>query len=365
MPRLLAVSAVLTLLTACQPVALMVPGSAAPTATPAGIVFRAGQPVFSGHVMMPGWTVQATSGDVVTNALVTLTDAAGIPQAGGTTNAGGAFTLYPVDNGFAPVDGAFYTLDVSRRLASGAVLSLKTTVRLVGHGWTSITGSTIAVNLTTTAIALLDAADAAVTPEMTMGKVSGAGYTTVAAIGALTPDRIASQVAALTAKLTSDRDPGGSPTVTYTGDYTITDATTLANFTGFTAITGNLTVNAPGLAAITLPNLTTVTGDVTVTSQADLTSLTSPSLQTVTGSLTIDDNAKLTGLGGLGNLTAVGALTITNNATLTTLDLTALAHCTGAFTVTGNPALPTALATTLLAGLTTGPGSSDTTGNLP
>ncbi|MBC7544051.1 MAG: hypothetical protein H7338_15105 [Candidatus Sericytochromatia bacterium] len=359
MRRFIILSLIPALLSACQPGPFT-----APVPAPTAIAYRADQPVLIGRVMAPGFTVKATSAQVVDSALVALIDGNGVTQAGGSTNAAGAFTLFPVSNSFVATDGAFYTLRVSRRLPTGGSLSLHTTVKLVGTGWTSITGTTVVVNLTTTAIARIDAEDVAVTPELTMAKVSGVNFDVLSAIGAWSVARLTGRVVGLTAQLTDGTDAGGGEAVTYAGNYTITDATSLANFKGYTAITGNLTVTAPGLAAVNLPNLTTIGGNLTIDTQASLTQAILPSLQTVTGALslqanpllatvglssltsvgstlTISGDAALTSLAGLSGLTSVGtALTINNNAALTTLGLTALLNVAGAFTVTNNGALP-------------------------
>lgn len=357
MPRLSLTVTVLALLTACQPGITPLPAD--------GAVFPAGRPVISGVVQMPGWTTQATSAQVVNQALVTLVDANGITRAGGTTTAAGAFTLYPVASVFSAADGSFFTLNVSRRLASGPVLSLRTTVKLVGTGWNSITGTTVAVNLTTTAITDIDAEDAAVTPELTMGKVSGGGFTTVAAIGAWTPARIGSRVTTYTTQLTAGRNPGPSPARAYTGDVTITDANSVTNLTGFTTITGNLTFNAAALTAVELPNLTAVTGNVTIASQTNLATLNLPVLKTVGGSLAITGNPALTSLSGLASLVSVGtSLTIDNNGNLATLGMPAFITCPTNFTVTNNAALSlSGQITPLLSQLTAAPGGTTTTGN--
>lgn len=350
------------LLTACQSVPLPQAGMTGPSQ----VTFMAGQPVIQGQVHMPGFTAKATSDQVANEAFVALIDANGITQAGGVTDATGGFTLFPVANGFTHVDGAFYTLEVRKRPAIGPTLTLRTTARLQYGGWTSITGPTVVINLTTTAVAMIDADDVAVTPADTMGKVTGASYDQVTAIRTWSPQRIASRVASLTAVLADGGDPGDGQAVIYTGDYVIKSPETLANFKHYTAITGHLVMPGPQFAAVDLPRLRTIGGHLWTVGTAHLTTMNLPSLQTVGGELTLEacsnldtvnlpslqtvgSNLKINAcfplkdLSGLAGLTTVGGnLTITSCTGLKSLGLAALATVKGDVTIQHNLQLPPA-----------------------
>ena len=344
MCQLLVTGLALILLTACQPGLVPAPGTAG-SVVPA--TTQSGSVLLQGRVMFPGFRTKATPGDVSANAGVSLIDTNGDVVAGGVTDGSGNFTLYQSNPPFTPVNGGFYTLEATHRPVAGPLLTLRTTLQRLGTSWTSITGGTVVINPTTTAVALIDAEDAAVTPANTMGSVSGANFDVVAAIGTWSPARITARATGVTATIANGKDAAGAKTMTWTGNYTITNADDAANLAEITAITGTLTVNAPGLAVVDLPNLRSIGGSLGVFDQSALTTLKLSSLREVPGGTSIWNNDALTTL-RLESLTTVGgAMNIYSNDALTNLaGLSGLTTVTGPVTISYNTAL------TSLAGLT-------------
>jgi hypothetical protein len=160
---------------------------------------------------------QASVGEVVNDAAVSLIDPSdGRTVVGGRTTSSGTFTLMP-DNAFNPANGSYYRLEVSRRLGGASAVgqnpvSMATMVKWTdADGWSSITTPEVVVNATTTAAVLIDAEDGALGFSDLMGKVLGApGYTTVAPIGG---HDVVARAAQVSAKLTSNEDPMGDRTV--------------------------------------------------------------------------------------------------------------------------------------------------------
>ncbi|MBC7544050.1 MAG: hypothetical protein H7338_15100, partial [Candidatus Sericytochromatia bacterium] len=356
MRRLLTACLVFALITACQPGPMTV-SSGQP---PAGQATTDTRPVLiSGRVMGPGFAIKATTGDVTGNAGVALLDrTTNATFAGGVTDAAGNFTLYQSAPPFVPVVGTFYVLEASKRLSTGAFVTLRTMVERKVSSWNSVTGATVIINPTTSALVKLG-----VLPAALMSTVSGANFDVVAAITGKTIEQVGGKVAESTAVLLAGQDPGGAKPTTFAGNYTITDAASLANCRGYTTIAGSLTVAAPGLASVSLPNLKTISSNLTVDNQASLTQLSLPSLQsvgtlslqgnpqlstfglfslvTVGGNVTINNNAALTSVVGLSGLTTVGiSVIITNNAALTSLKgLSALATLGLTLDISNNAAL--------------------------
>ncbi|MDP7037642.1 MAG: hypothetical protein QGI45_00665, partial [Myxococcota bacterium] len=111
----------------------------------------------------------------------------------------------------------------------------------------------------------------------------------------------------------------GEPWGMLAGDFVIEDAVDVSLLDRFNQINGNLTVNAPGLTSLVLPDLNTVTGDFNIEDGSALTTL-DLGLREVDGDLKINNTA-LTNLSGFGSLTSVGGtLTISNNTALVSLD---------------------------------------------
>jgi hypothetical protein len=107
------------------------------------------------------------------------------------------------------------------------------------------------------------------------------------------------------------------------GDYTIDNATDIANLSGYTKVTGTLIIgenyNFENLAG--LENLTSVGRDLSINNNDALTSLSAlDNLTSVGGDLNIGYNDALTSLSGLNNLTSVdGDLNIGYNNALISL----------------------------------------------
>jgi hypothetical protein len=171
---------------------------------------------------------------------------------------------------------------------------------------------------------------------------------------------------------------------TVQGDCTVSSAGDAAMITKVTAITGDFVVTAPDLsslslaqlatigghlsiygttsiAAISLPTLTTC-GGLSINGDAALTDLSLPALTTVNGWLTVQQNTALKSL-SLAALATSGWLTIFDNAALTKLSLPALKTVSGDFYVIDNAQLPTCQADNLFSQLVGFTGSKDLGGN--
>jgi hypothetical protein len=108
---------------------------------------------------------------------------------------------------------------------------------------------------------------------------------------------------------------------------------------GCTAITGNLSISAPGLVGpLNAPALRSVGGNLRIFSNTTLTNFSLPVLTTV-GDLIISGNTALTNfnLSALTNVT--GGLNVPANTALTSLSLPALTTVTGYLFVQSNTAL--------------------------
>jgi Tol biopolymer transport system component len=211
MRHLLASSLVLTLMAGCTSAGL--PANGDPTTVrqaAAGWIL----PILSGRVQLPaGFQTQATSAQVIPNANVTLMTAAGIPVAAGLTDGTGYFRIYDSTNTFTPVATTCYLLDYSKRLPacdSTNLISMRTIVQYTGNGWTSITGSTITINTTTSAMALLQAADGNVPMADCIGKITVVGaVSTVAANSPIAAAVVAPREVQVAGDLAANRDPLG------------------------------------------------------------------------------------------------------------------------------------------------------------
>lgn len=121
---------------------------------------------------------QATIGNAIDSATVTLLDTAGSVLSSGLTDRNGVFRL---DVGFVPATGVAYLLESAKGLANAAPGStaarLRTIVQWNGSTWLSISNADattpLVLNALTTAVALEAALDAArVAPSATIGKVN-------------------------------------------------------------------------------------------------------------------------------------------------------------------------------------------------
>ncbi len=165
------------LLIGCQ----VLPG--APTArTPVTANAQSEIPSLRGHVQYPGdREIAATTGTIVSRATVSIMDAAGQTVAATLTDAAGNFTL-SVNGAFTPTAGAYYTVEAIKGLvgntSAGHAVRMRTLLQWTGTAWNSCTGgATIAISPTTTAVAIIKYAQAAVTFADTMGTVTGATVT--------------------------------------------------------------------------------------------------------------------------------------------------------------------------------------------
>jgi len=130
---------------------------------------------------------------------------------------------------------------------------------------------------------------------------------------------------------TEDSGIGSAPCdLAFEGNYLIGDQEDLNDLATYCEVTGHLTVYNTSLTSLTIPQITEVGGDVSVTSNASLTSLTIPNLSSVGGSLIVESNATLTSF-ELPALTEVGEgeydnVSVKHNDALTSFDLSALAR---------------------------------------
>lgn len=275
--------------------------------------------VLTGRALVPGLRIQATSADLIGNAAVTLMDATGTVRAAGLTDAGGAFTLYQSTERFEAVVGAYYTLELSKRYGPPGdtrLLSMRTIVRREAHNWTSITGPSIAINPTTTAVAKL-VAEGGATPAQVMATVSGVAFDDLLPFGAYTADYLASRVAAVIDLLAVDADPGSVTDTVWRGDVCMVCDDDLSKYVHLTKIEGDFIIDGTTLTAINLPNLKLVTGTLQVANNASLTTIAMRQLTAIGDGLVISANASLTDLDGFGELASINTqLVITGNGTL-------------------------------------------------
>ena len=105
------------------------------------------------------------------------------------------------------------------------------------------------------------------------------------------------------------------------GDYPIYNSTDIADLSGCTEITGNLTIEHTALTSLTgLENIRNVHGSLHIYNNDDLTNLDGlRNILSLGGALEIVDNPSLTSLTELENLTSVGGLIIIENGALTSL----------------------------------------------
>jgi len=106
----------------------------------------------------------------------------------------------------------------------------------------------------------------------------------------------------------------------YTGDYTITSQSGLDSLSGYSEVTGNLTINDFTASIVSLNGL--------------------EGLSSVGGTLRIRNNEALTSLSGIGNVYSVGGdLVIENNTALIGLDLVSLCSIGYNFLINANTRL--------------------------
>lgn len=179
-------------------------------------------------------------------------------------------------------------------------------------------------------------------------------------------DVTAEEVGDLTARLEALEALSGSGGggVMY-GDYAIYNSVDLAVLSGFTEVTGQLSISGAGLPHIDgLESLTSV-GSMNISSNSALTNLDGlsglmtagsiaidsnaallnvdglSSLVSVSGELNINNNTLLTDFSGLGSLTEVGTLLVDNNDALTDFAMPSLVAVTGEMSITRNDGLIT------------------------
>jgi hypothetical protein len=130
---------------------------------PAPVMLATGQAaaegaLLRGQILLPeGYSAQATSGQVRANATVTLIDPATFQAKGtGITAPDGTFTVQ-AQGGFTPSLGALYLLESTKALggASYTAFRLRTLVQFTASGWTSVSGASVQLSATTTAVAIL------------------------------------------------------------------------------------------------------------------------------------------------------------------------------------------------------------------
>ena len=168
-----------------------------------------GQVLLRGRVVFSRLSTKATAADVFANATVSLHEMTGEIKAAGVTDATGAFTLYRSTDDFTPMAGTYYRLDVFKRLTaaddSTNTFSLRTIVQRTTD-WTSITGPTVTITPTTTAMAmLLDTAGTLQASDL-IEMVDSAG--TVTPFGSYTALDIANRANDVVTKLTGNLDGG-------------------------------------------------------------------------------------------------------------------------------------------------------------
>ena len=125
--------------------------------------------------------------------------------------------------------------------------------------------------------------------------------------------------------------------------------------TGCTAVLGDLTITGSGITSLaTLSNITSIGGDLNVTSNANLGTL--DGLTSVTGAVTVNSNGSLYSICDLHNVTTIGGdLVVASNASLANVEcLWTLQSVGGNIRFEDNPNITTL---SYLGGLTTHGGS--------
>jgi hypothetical protein len=294
-------------------------------------------------MVLPGFGTKAFGSDMMASAMVSLTDQQGNPLASGLTDASGAFTLYKPTMGFTPAAGEFYHLQIVKRMdraGVGVLLSLQTIVKRLDQNWASISGSSIVVNLLTTAVSLYAKEDGLTAFDSVLGLVSGPDFASVTGFGSHSADAIWGRAAMLTQMLQTYQDPvtgrdGQLATRAHAGDVVIADADSLAAARAYDKIEGHLTIAAGAPADVELPDLLWVTGNVTVAGSANPARLALPSLRRVDGAMTVADQTGMTALAA-GHLSVVGqAFRLASLPALASLDLAALEHVGGDCLISG------------------------------
>ncbi|MFC1609458.1 hypothetical protein ACFL6C_00740 [Myxococcota bacterium] len=132
----------------------------------------------------------------------------------------------------------------------------------------------------------------------------------------------------------------GPPTDVLGGSYVINNAIDAAALAGYSRITGDLTIAARGLTALSLLDLTTVDGDLRIEGNDDLPDLSGlQSLASVGGSVFISNNAQMADL-TLSALASIGLnLDIDLHPVANSLSLPTLIDVGGAIRVNTNSAL--------------------------
>jgi hypothetical protein len=80
---------------------------------------------------------------------------------------------------------------------------------------------------------------------------------------------------------------------TLQGSFDIRNEIDIARFQPVRTITGNLTINMPGLSSVTLPNLETVQGELIISTNPELSSISFPALDTIGIRLIVTQNPSL------------------------------------------------------------------------
>lgn len=311
--RPLALAAVLSL-TACQ---------AYPTTPQAAVGARQDAVLLQGRVTFPGYGLLAVESDMTRQSAIALIDATGVTRAAGTTDASGRFTLYRSTTTFAPQTGDVFTLEAMRRQDVGAEqrwLTLRTLIRRTADGWTSLSGPSVTVSLTTTAVCTLVANVPSLLTEA-WGSVSG---TTAGDLPGYPAADIQAVATALAAQLADGHDP--SPGMIYEGDYTIRTQADLDALKPYSRVRGALVIQSDELTSLSLPFLRQVDDYLHVEGRS-LTSLAGLGSLVACRSFSLEACDALTDLTGLGRLAETQELNIQNCQNLTAL--TGLAALTG------------------------------------
>lgn len=126
---------------------------------------------------------------------------------------------------------------------------------------------------------------------------------------------------------------------TLQGNFNIQNSLDLAQIAGTTYVTGDLIISGNGLAAVSLPNLACIGGNLRVENTSGTTAIQLTNLVTVKGSLTIQNNASLTTI-SIAALVSTGAdLSIRDNALLETVTFPSLISLKGDLVVSSNATL--------------------------
>jgi hypothetical protein len=277
--------------------------------------------LLQGRVAFPGYALLATEGDLTRQSAIALIDASGVTRAAGTTDATGVFTLYRSTATFAPEVGQVFTLEAMRRQDVGAEhrwLTLRTLIRRTASGWTSLSGPSVTVSLTTTAICTLVASRPALLADA-WGSVSG---TTAGNLPGFPAADIQAVATALASQLAEGTDPSGG--LVYEGDVTVRTQADLDALKPYSRIRGALVIESDALTSVSLPFLRMVDDYVHIEGRS-LTSLSGLGSLVACKSFNLDGCDALTDLTGLGRLAETQELNIQNCDNLTSLaGLTAL-----------------------------------------